>query len=43
MVEYVKRGRGKVDLSEFAYVAAKVSLPEDKPWAEEIVKEREEF
>lgn len=43
MVEYVKRRRGKVDLSDFAYVAAKVSLPEDKPWAEEIVKEREKF
>ena len=43
MVEYEKRGEGKVDLSEFAYVATKVSLPETKAWAEEILKEREEF
>ena len=42
MVEYEKRGEGKVDLSEFAYVATKVSLPETKAWANEILKEREE-
>jgi len=43
MVEYEKRGEGKVNLSEFTYVATKVSLPEIKPWVEEILKEREEF
>lgn len=43
MVEYEKRGEGKVNLSEFTYVATKVSLPEIKAWAEEILKEREEF
>ena len=43
MVEYEKRGEGKVDLSEFTYVATKLSLPETKAWAEEILKEREEF
>jgi putative hydrolases of HD superfamily len=43
MVEYEKRGEGKVDLSEFAYVTTKVSLPETKAWADKILKEREEF
>ena len=43
MVEYEKRGEGKVNLSEFTYVANKVSLPEIKSWAEEILEERREF
>ena len=43
MVEYEKRGDGKVNLSEFTYVATKVSLPEIKSWAEEILEERREF
>jgi putative hydrolase of HD superfamily len=43
MVEYEKRGEGKVDLKEFTYVATKVSLPETKPWVEEILEEREKF
>ncbi|KAF2834180.1 putative HD family hydrolase [Patellaria atrata CBS 101060] len=41
MVEYEKRGGGRVDLSEFTYVATKVSLPETKAWAEEILQERD--
>ncbi len=43
MVEYERRGEGKVDLSEFAYVATKVALPETKAWADEVLKERKEF
>ena len=43
MVEYEKRGDGKVNLSEFTYVATKISLPETKSWAEEILEERREF
>ncbi|KAK4099722.1 hypothetical protein N658DRAFT_498204 [Parathielavia hyrcaniae] len=43
MVEYEKRGRGRLDLGEFAYVKTKVVLDEMKAWAEEIMKEREEF
>ena len=43
MVEYEKRGEGKVNLSEFTYVATKVCLPEIKGWAEEILEERREF
>ena len=43
MVEYEKRGEGKVNLSEFTYVATKVSLPEIKAWVKEILREREEF
>ena len=43
MVEYEKRGRGRIDLGEFAYVATKVELPETKAWAAELLREREEF
>jgi len=43
MVEYERAGEGKLDLGEFAYVATKVTLPEMKEWAGEIIKEREEF
>ncbi|KAI0398480.1 HD domain-containing protein [Xylariaceae sp. FL0594] len=43
MVEYEKRGNKALDLGEFAYVATKVVLPETKKWAEEILKERDEF
>ena len=43
MMEYEKRGEGKIDLGEFAYVATKMALPEMKAWADEVLKEREEF
>ena len=43
MAEYEKRGEGKVNLSEFTYVATKVCLPEIKSWAEEILEERREL
>ncbi|KAL2177636.1 HD domain-containing protein [Thermothelomyces heterothallicus CBS 202.75] len=43
MVEYEKRGKGKLDLGEFAYVQTKIVLDEVKTWAEEIMKEREDF
>lgn len=43
MVEYEKRGKGKLDLGEFAYVKTKIVLDEVKAWAEEIMKEREDF
>lgn len=43
MVEYEKRGEGKIDLGEFAYVATKVTLPEMKVWADEVLQEREAF
>ncbi|KAJ5215458.1 HD domain-containing protein [Penicillium cinerascens] len=38
MVEYERSH--KVDLSEFARVAARVQLPEIKVWAEQVIKER---
>jgi putative hydrolase of HD superfamily len=39
MTEYEKRagGKEKLDLSEFAYVATKLALPETKKWAEELL------
>ncbi|KAK1836529.1 HD domain-containing protein [Podospora conica] len=43
MVEYEKRGEGKLDLGEFAYVKLKIALPEVREWAEELVQQREEF
>ncbi len=43
MVEYEKRGRGKLDLGEFAYVKTKIVLPEVMEWAEELMREREAF
>ncbi|KAK3934647.1 HD domain-containing protein [Diplogelasinospora grovesii] len=43
MVEYEKRGGGKLDLGEFAYVATKIVLDEVKSWADEILAEREAF
>lgn len=43
MVEYEKRGQGKIDLGEFAYVATKVYLSEMKDWAQDILQEREKF
>lgn len=43
MVEYEKRGKGKLDLGEFAYVKTKIVLDEVKAWAEEIMQEREDF
>ncbi|KAM0185540.1 hypothetical protein ACHAPA_012028 [Fusarium lateritium] len=43
MVEYEKRGEGRVDLGEFAYVATRMALPEMKAWGQEVLKEREDF
>lgn len=43
MVEYEKRAKKVLDLGEFAYVATKIVLPETKKWAEEVLKERDEF
>jgi putative hydrolase of HD superfamily len=43
MVEYERRAQGRVDLGEFAYVATKMSLPETKSWAAEVLQEREAF
>lgn len=43
MIEYEKRGQGQLDLSEFTWVATKITLPEMKAWGQDILKEREEF
>ncbi|KAK3687690.1 HD domain-containing protein [Podospora appendiculata] len=43
MVEYEKRGKGKLDLGEFAYVKTKIVLDEVKAWADELIKDREAF
>lgn len=43
MVEYEREAQGRLDLGEFSRVAARVVLPEVKGWAEEVLREREEF
>ena len=43
MVEYEKRGEGKLDLGEFAYVAKKMALEEMRAWADEVLKEKDAF
>ncbi|KAI9843424.1 MAG: hypothetical protein M1838_002630 [Thelocarpon superellum] len=41
MTEYEQTHRGEVDLSEFAYVAKKIILPEVREWSAEVLKERQ--
>ena len=43
MVEYEKRGEGKLNLEEFTRVAKKIELEEVKRWWNEIEDEREDF
>ncbi|KAF4123054.1 putative hydrolases of HD superfamily [Geosmithia morbida] len=43
MVEYERRGEGRLDLGEFAYVSQKVVLPEMRDWAVKVIAEREAF
>jgi putative hydrolases of HD superfamily len=43
MVEYEKRGKGTIDLGQFAYVTTRIILPEMRTWAEDVLKEREKF
>ncbi|KAL9601428.1 MAG: hypothetical protein Q9219_002494 [cf. Caloplaca sp. 3 TL-2023] len=43
MMEYERRGEGKVDLSEFVYAVDGIKLEEMKAWGREVIKEREEF
>lgn len=43
MVEYERRGEGKLDLGEFAWVATRLVLEETKAWAQEVLREREAF
>jgi putative hydrolases of HD superfamily len=43
MVEYEKRADRRLDLGEFAYVATKVVLPEMQEWANDLLRERDEF
>jgi putative hydrolase of HD superfamily len=43
MVEYEKRGKGRINLKEFTYVVGKLHLSETKLWADTIIKERDDF
>jgi putative hydrolase of HD superfamily len=43
MLEYEKEMGGKLDLSEFTWVASRIKLPEVKSWADEVMGDREEF
>lgn len=43
MMEYERAHEGKLDLSEFAWVAKKIELPEVKAWADDVLSERADF
>lgn len=43
MVEYEKRGKGKLDLGEFCWVRRGLALPEMQAWADELMQERRAF
>lgn len=43
MVEYEREHNGRLDLSEFAWVAKRITLPEVREWCDEVLKEREAF
>lgn len=43
MVEYEKRGEGRLDLGEFLNVAQRIELEEMKGWCREVLRERQEF
>ena len=43
MVEYERSHEGKLDLSEFAWVAKRIVLPEVQVWATELLEERKVF
>ncbi len=43
MMEYERKGGGKLDLGEFVWVAEKIQLDEVKSWCREILQEREDF
>ncbi|KAA6415087.1 MAG: hydrolase-hd superfamily [Lasallia pustulata] len=43
MMEYERRGEGRLDLGEFLSVAQRVELEEMKGWCREVLREREEF
>ena len=43
MVEYERANDCQIDLSEFSWVAKKLTMPEMKTWAQEILDERKEL
>ncbi|KXS98154.1 hypothetical protein AC579_9989 [Pseudocercospora musae] len=43
MLEYEKSSAGKMDLSEFSWVARRIVLPEVQEWAAELLEERNAY
>ncbi|KAL8727178.1 MAG: hypothetical protein Q9166_006215 [cf. Caloplaca sp. 2 TL-2023] len=43
MMEYERRGEGKVDLGELLTVAERIEMEEMKGWCRDVLREREEF
>lgn len=43
MMEYERRAQGTLDLQEFTHVRKRMTLPETKAWADELIQEREAF
>jgi putative hydrolases of HD superfamily len=43
MVDYERVHEHKLDLGDFSWVASRIVLPEVKEWADEVLRECEEF
>lgn len=43
MMEYERRGEGKIDLGEFVWVAKSIRLKEMQEWCQELIQERDNF
>ncbi|EJP69134.1 HD domain-containing protein [Beauveria bassiana ARSEF 2860] len=43
MLEYERGGARRLDLGEFSWVRGKITLPETRAWADELIAEREAF
>lgn len=43
MLEYERSHQGRLELGEFSHVANRIVLPEVQAWADELLREREDF
>ncbi|KAF2149970.1 hypothetical protein K461DRAFT_245243 [Myriangium duriaei CBS 260.36] len=43
MLEYERSHEGRIDLSEFSWVAQRIELPEVKEWCDQVLKDRDEY
>lgn len=43
MLEYERSHEGRIDLSEFSWVAERIELPEVKEWCDQVLQDRDEY